>query len=353
MQSIFPTAVTIFCKMFAVLPINSELQYVPYSLIYSLIMLSINCLHLYYLPVSVLHIERELGNSEENLTSNHVVKILYSAVVYVTSLISRLNCIFTIRRHLGRFQESIISADSHISPTEKDFRLHRKFCTVILVLILTLTIPINVVRLRMFYNVANNYETVLLFCDMYFQNLSSTFAEVQFSVLAFALYIRLKVINRHLSRMLKASDKTFRQRYNNTRMRAIHAVPLSLLNVVGRNNNVSTIDVISEDEIGKVEDTVELENEFCCSIRTLFKVYKQLFRAYESVQVSYAFQLLASSCCLWLMTLSDLYMELFGFIGGNSAKPSFGTYIWCAQYITRFIMMAETSQRVINEVSMH
>ena len=86
------------------------------------------------------------------------------------------------------------------------------------------------------------------------------------------------------------------------------------------------------------------------NVTILRHTHKNIMDAAIYLQKAYGLTLLASLICCSLMFLFDVYFEIYGFIGGNAAKPSLATYLWCLQYSVRFILIVETSQKMYDEV---
>lgn len=335
--------VFLFSKLFAVFPMNENLELNFIGICYSSIVLSLAATHLYFLPGIMINIERKLAKAKKDISYNYVLKMLFPAVVFVTSCVSKINTLFILRPNLLRFYEKTNRIDSNLLILDADVSRHRWFSLQVLTAICLLTFPINTVRLRMFYNNASSgWETVLLFADMYFQNISSCSHELQFITLTYALVIRTRKINSTLLTLLEKIDFHLRLRYNRflkeeNCCKHDFGQPFFKPSNLMYTSTESTLYYYGRD---KMVDT----------LTDLRKMHKDIWDAAVSLQKAYGLALLFSLCCQSLMFLFDIYFEFYGFIGGNAAKPSLATYLWCLQYSVRFTLIVKVSQKMFDEV---
>lgn len=344
--------VVIFSKLFAVLPVNDDLTVNQIGMFYTSIALTFCLIHLYFLPGIMMDIERKLTKVKRDISYNYFLKILFPAVVFVTSCVSKFTCLFLVRPNLTQYAQLMSHVDANLCIKKEDLWKHAWFSFKVLCAICSLTFPINIIRLRMFYNVSSGWAYVLLFANMYCQNISTCFQEVQFTTCTYSLLIRVRKVNRSLTILLQKQDLFSRVKYNR------------LLGVATVFKHGQPINLILDDLNGTtksqhVENCVNPETslfnfgfaEVLNNVTTLRHVHKNIMDAAIFLQKAYGLTLLFSLCCVSLMLLFDIYFEFYGFIGGNAARPSLATYLWCLQYSVRFVLVVETSQKMYDEVN--
>lgn len=336
--------VFLFSKLFAVFPMNENLDLNFIGICYSFIVLSLAATHLYYLPGIIINIERKLAKVKKDISYNYFLKLVFPAVVFVTSCVSKINTLFILRPNLLRLYAKTRRIDSTLFISDTDVGRHRSFSVRALIAICLLTFPINTVRLRMFYNNASSgWETVLLFANMYFQNISSCSHELQFVTLTYSLVIRVRKINSSLATILDEIDFHLQSRYNRILRDEISQHGYNVQNYFlrsSRHTDANTEHILYYYGRDNMIDT----------LTNLRKIHQDIWDAAKSLQKAYGLAILFSICCQSLMFLFDIYFEFYGFIGGNAAKPSLATYLWCLQYSVRFAFIVNVSQKMFDEV---
>lgn len=348
---LFTKPVIIFSRLFAVLPVFEDLSINYVGMWYTSIALTFCVLHLYFLPGIMMDIERKLTKVKRDISYNYFLKMLFPAVVFVTSCVSKVSCLFLLRPNIINYARLLSHIDANLHIKKQDIRRHAWFSIKVICVICLLTFPINLIRLRMFYDVSSGWAYVLLFANMYCQNISTCFHEVQFTTCTYSLFIRVRKVNRSLTILLQKQDLFSRVKYN------------KLLGMVSEFKHDEPINLILDDlndttKSQHVENSVNPETslfnfgfaEVLNNITILRHVHKNIMDAAIFLQKAYGLTLLFSLCCVSLMLLFDVYFEFYGFIGGNAAKPSLATYLWCLQYSVRFVLVVETSQKMYDEV---
>lgn len=329
--SVLAKSVIAFSKLFAVFPVNIDLTTNSTGLIYTSGSLTLAVVHLYYLPGLMIDIEHELAKVRRGISYNYFLKMLFPAVVFITSIASKISILFFLRLNLTNFFERVRRIDPHLNIQNEDVDKHWWFSITVTTAVCILTFPINLVRLRMFYLVSNGWQTLLLFSHMYFQNISTCWTEAQFATITYGLLIRIRKVNAWLKVLSSRQDFLLHLKY------------CELTNKYENSNN--QLEGWSP-SVFYLESRNMLE-----SLTKLRTMHKDICEAVISLQNVYGLALLFSLCCLSLMLLFDIYFEFFGAIGGNVAKPSCATFIWCFQYCFRFVLVAEVSQKIYEEVS--
>lgn len=324
--------VRIFSNLFAVFPLHANLNMNFIGVAHTTIVLVLCLVHLYFLPGIMIDIERSLTKVKKDISYNYFLKMLFPTVVFVTSFISKISSLFLLKPNLLQHSKLIHQADQNLRIKEEDIKRHFRFSVKVVCIISSLTFPINLIRVKMFLNAANSWESVLLFGNMYYQNISTCFHEAQFTTATYGLLIRVRKVNKSLKILLDKQDVYFEAKYNETLTR-------------------------KEDRLAAAAQGLKTVSEFGLrdvseEITVLRHIHRDLGYAAVSLQKAYGLTLLFALCCHNLMLLFDIYFEFYGFIGGNAAKPNLATYVWCLQYSVRFVMIVDMAQRMYDEVTL-
>lgn len=345
--SIFIKPVIIFSKIFATFPLNELLEINFIDVTYTLVALLLCFVHLYLLPGIITNIEKNIEKPNNNVMYNYYLKIGFPAIVFIASIVSKINCLCFLRPNLKRYSKKITKIDPYLNVSGEDIKHHRIFSTFVLLAIIVLIIPVNIIRLNLLRNVS--WEVVLLFGNMYFQNLSICSHEIQFVTLTYLLLIRIRNINQRLEILSKKLNIYFDQKYNKFTINKIQSLHHRSNKILDDSYFMSHCEI---------EYIVQQNSLFYFKLKKMInfltlihEIHKELRDAAVFLQKAYGLPLLFSLCCLSIMLLFDIYFEFYGFIGGNNSRLNWATYVWCLQYCVRFTLIVQIPQKIYDEVT--
>lgn len=334
-RSVLAKPIIIFSKLFAVFPLDTDLNINTIGVFYTTSFLTLAVIQLYFLPSTIINIENQLTKVKYEVSYNYFLKMLFPSVVFFTSIALKINCLIFFRSNLKNYAKYIHRVDPHLNIKKAHKDQHRFFSTVIAIIICLLTFPINFARLRLFYIASDDWVPFILFSHMYLQNISSCWNESQFATITYGLLIRVHKINEWLQLLSDRQDILLQSKYQ------------QLIDDIENVNKKSNYTMVWTTSLIYLES-----QKLLTTLTKLRALYKDLCEAAVSLKKAYRLSLLFSLCSLSLMLLFDLYFEFFGFIGGVVAKPLGATYIWCLQYCVRFILLVEIPQKIYQEVGL-
>lgn len=332
-RSVLAKPILIFSKLFAVFPLDTDLNISTIDVFYTSSVLTLAVIQLYLLPGTVVDVQNQLTKVKREVTYNYFLKMVFPGVVFITSIFVKINCLTFFRSNLKNYAKCIHRVDPHFNITKAQKNQHWLFSVIIIIIICLLTFPINLVRLRLFYLASDDWVPVILFGHMYFQNISSCWNESQFTTTTYGLLIRVHKINQWLQLLSDRQDILLQSKYQ------------KLINDIENENTKSNYTMMWTTSLFYLES-----QKLLTTLTKIRALYKDLCEAAISLKKAYQLSLLFSLCSLSLMLLFDLYFEFFGFIGGTVAKPFMGTFVWCLQYCFRFTLLVEIPQRIYQEV---
>lgn len=302
-------------NIFSVMSIDHNKWRVIYS---SLLMMS--CVYtIYVTPQIVCVLDRSCDNSTTTL-----LKGMFTMVVSVTGFISRLVILLKGKTSLVKYKKNIDNFHIFTPMNSSEENKLKKFSSQIVLCSILLVIPLNVMKLWIIWDVAQNINKIFMvinFILIYLQNFSMFCIETHFTVLCFILYQKFVGINKDLL-TLKISMI----------MRYKYPFVSHIMKEKNGQNNYSTVEY--NNDILNFLASGYLMTDCIEKLKIKHKLARD---AINNLNSMFGIHLGFSLCSLSLYAMFDLYYYIRGV--WDISKSKILIFGWILQYAVRFLIV--------------
>lgn len=257
---------------------------------------------------------------------------MYPRMISSTCFISFVTLLFKHRLSMSVYETNMESYEAYSPTTAAELRDRTVYWSLLLVICLFVIVPVNVLRLWFLYRNGSETLVMIFFVTMYAENLSMCLVETYFATLCYTLDKKFSKINRDLARL----DEEIREG--------------SRLRDIGTAENELPGRVIYDGDFYRPRSA-------CC------RVYASIANAVETIRIRHRLirdamyaivdlfglpigMFLLNLC---VMTLFDIYYEVFSVMGATSRSPMF-IYMWLLQNAIRFYMIVVSAHNTTRQV---
>lgn len=295
------------------------------------IILLVTCIFTFYEPSLVTC----MGQKCHNIASSSIVQ-LFPRTVAVACMITKITNMYNDRSAFFMYEKEIERYEYYFPACVCKENFRRTFTIVTISLSIIIIVPINALRLYIFYKTDRDYQAILMFFFMYLQNAYICMVELQFITRSFDLYQKFQSINEDMCVLKSKSIVTNRYPH------VLKPEPF------GRDDNISS--GISNDNSDFSTNT----NEFTLAntieqLRTRHKFVSDMINDLNDL---YNIQLALSLSILFIMSLLDIYEVLLT----RLALTNFSIILlsgWLLQYAFRFCMIVLIPHSTTKQVGYH
>uniref|UniRef100_A0A2S2R4N9 Gustatory receptor n=1 Tax=Sipha flava TaxID=143950 RepID=A0A2S2R4N9_9HEMI len=363
----------------------ADLSYNRFSPWFSAVLLASGVLNIVITPWSLCALD---GWCEDVMSTTY--RQLYTRLVAFTSLMSRASIMYKVYRHMAEYRWRQEGYERKWPLSGVCWRQNLAYATFVVTTCLMLMIPINMLRLYLFYmyEVNNDNMLLLFFFNMYLQNWSMCCMETHFALLCFRVYLHLRSINDEL--LAVRTDIMVSNRYP-VALRSMRPSAMSRCRRSWRRRRFAADEdhyhhrrhqhhdyhhqhhraggddhcdvggrrggepVANSVKRGAVANLSFLQDPLGCPLETtieMLRVRHGLMReSIDYLNNIFGCQLTLSLVALCVMMLFDIYNEAFhaGGSTGGIGSPSRFIYFWVLQYMFRFFVIIMTAHSTTQE----
>lgn len=256
-----------------------------------------------------------------NLTRSSIIK-MFPRTVAVACVISKITSMYNNKSAFLVYEKKIERYEFYFPTHVCKKNCRRTFTIITIFLCIVIILPINALRLYLFYTQNQDYNAIMMFTFMYVQNAYICMIELEFITLGFGLYQKFQSINEDMCVLKSKSIVTNRYPW------VLKPEPFGSDDSVGSAGlNDENIFSTSTKEFS-LANTVEL-------LRTRHKFVSNLINDLNNL---YNVQLALSLSILFIMALLDIYEVLFTRLTITRSHIILLSG-WLLQYSFRFCMI--------------
>lgn len=287
--------------------------------------LSMTCVFTFVTPSMILCLLD--GNCDGVKWKDFSVESIYPRTIAMACFVT---CATMARKYhdtMPAYERNVSAYESYSPTTAAERRKYALFDATLVTLCLFAILPINLLRLFLLYAHRTHPMVLAFFVFMYSQNVGMCLVETRFVAFSYALGKKFANVNRDLAHLGEETPDL--------------ADPLT----TGLHRRVT----YGDDFYNATADRRH-RNSVANAIEVL-RIRHRLIREAVTVLVdAFGVAMGMSLITLCVMTLFDIYYQVFGVMGATSRSPVF-IYMWLLQYSIRFYAIVVTAHNTAKQVN--
>ncbi|XP_050430672.1 uncharacterized protein LOC126839397 [Adelges cooleyi] len=260
---------------------------------------------------------------------------MYSRFVAATCFVSCLIMLYKFSFSMKGYNNNVEAYSNYSPVTRKDRRSYLIFTWTVTVSLLTIILPINVLRLRIMYNNHTNTLVWIFFVVMYVENLFISVSELYFASKCWNLYLKFSSINADLKQLKDEVSNVFPLSTNVQLKKSYHPRWLH------RQHRITSFINFYSPPKGQRQLATVVE---------ILRIRHRLIReAVTNLTELFGLPMCLSLCSLCVMALFDIYYEVFNLLNYRSRSSIF-IYGWLTQYSYRFYMIVMVADTMMKQI---
>lgn len=255
---------------------------------------------------------------------------MYSRMIALACFLSFSTLLCKFYTMMPVYEKNIEVYEVYSPTTNTEHRNHSLFHLFLTVLYLSVMLPINILRLFILYRSDSGTVILIFFVFMYLENIGMSIIETYFIIKCRTLDNNFFKINRDLEYLGREIVHTS-------------------LSIIEKADAVGHRVVYDGDFYGSNDHSVANAIE-------IIRIRHRLIRDAVCVLINlFGIPMGLSLFTLWVMTLFDIYYQVFSVMGADSRSLIF-IYMWLLQYSIRFytiVVSAHNTTKQVNLLSAH
>lgn len=257
---------------------------------------------------------------------------MYPRMMSTACFISFAILLWKHRLSMSVYETNLKSYESYSPTTAAEIRDCTVFWSLLVVSCLSVILPINLLRLSLLYRNGSETLVIVFFVAMYWENISMCFVETHVAMLCYTLDKKFFKINRDLAQLGEEIRKDLRPE-----------------EPTKTTENGLSGKVTYDGDFYKPRTARQVYSSVANVVETI-RIRHRLIRDAMYVIIDlFGLPIGVSLLNLCVMTLFDIYYEVFSVMGATSRSPMF-IYMWMLQYAIRFYMIVVTAHNATKQV---
>jgi len=256
---------------------------------------------------------------------------MFSRSIAIACLLSRITNIYKSKNDFPNYKKKVEEYELYFPENRSKTKYLNLIAIAIIFAYIIIIMPINMLRIYLIYTNFAKINVMIFYTMMYLHNWSICSTEIHFIIRCIGLYQKFQSINEE---MITLKLKTILK----------NKYPDVLLSG-GLSNNNTRIDLETH---GDSPSSILIVNKLANHVELLRMKHQFVRSIVVELNDLYGIQLGLSICLLFIMTLFDIYGELF--VEFNVTRTHVLLYGWLLQYLFRFCVIVLTSHITTTQV---
>ncbi|XP_050430686.1 uncharacterized protein LOC126839407 [Adelges cooleyi] len=257
---------------------------------------------------------------------------MFSRFVATTCFISCLIMLYKYSFSMKGYNNNVEAYDNYSPVTRKDRRSYLVFTWTVTLSLLSIILPINILRLKILYANQTIFVAWMFMVFLYIENLFISVLELYFASKCWNLYLKFSSINSDLKRLKDEVSNDFPLSTDGQLKKRYH------LRWVHRQHRITNDKSFHRTPNGQA------------TVVEILRIRHRLIReAVTNLTELFGIPLCLSLCSLCVMALFDIYYEVFILMNFRNRSNLF-IYGWLAQYSYRFYMIVMVANTMMKQI---